>query len=229
MFKNSSLNILFIFLIILPNLLIGQNYFRLKADFSIKQKSAEGIMAFTKGTVYYDQTYQKIVYDIKFPEKEIWLFYDTLMLKIKNDSILFSQLMPIKPNSTIFAAALNNSLSNFGLEKSQFTLNDVEKDEDLVISTWSPNQYLNDFAGNIKLARKHNELIGIVFYNNQNEIVNKQLFKGYLRSSGIAFPAEITDIIYKLAGKELKVTTFKNLVVNEMTNNEIYNLTVPVN
>lgn len=213
----------------LPNFSIGQHYFRMKADFSIKEKFSDGKMALTMGTVYYDRTHKKIVYDVKFPEKESWIISDTVFYKVKDNKLVLKQFIPMLPSATIFESALSNNLDNFGLENSFYKLENVEKDADLVISTWKPDKRLEALMGKILISRKNNQLYGIAFYNNENELLKKQLFKGYLRSSGIAFPAEITDIIYKLAGKELKVTTFKNLVVNEMTNNEIYNLTVPVN
>lgn len=218
-----------IFITVLPNFSIGQHYFRMKADFSIKEKFSDGKMALTMGTVYYDRTHKKIVYDVKFPEKESWIISDTVFYKVKDNKLVLKQFIPMLPSATIFESALSNNLDNFGLENSFYKLENVEKDADLVISTWKPDKRLEALMGKILISRKNNQLYGIAFYNNENELLKKQLFKGYLRSSGIAFPAEITDIIYKLAGKELKVTTFKNLVVNEMTNNEIYNLTVPVN
>jgi len=51
----------------LPNSVIGQHYFRMKADFSIKEKFGDGKMALTMGTIYYDRNYKKLVYDVKFP------------------------------------------------------------------------------------------------------------------------------------------------------------------
>lgn len=223
------LSFLIVFFTVLPNFSIGQHYFRMKADFSIKEKFSDGKMALTMGTVYYDRTHKKIVYDVKFPEKESWIISDTVFYKVKDNKLVLKQFIPMLPSATIFESALSNNLDNFGLENSFYKLENVEKDADLVISTWKPDKRLEAVMGKILISRKNNQLYGIAFYTNENELIKKQIFKGYLRSSGIAFPAEITDIIYKLAGKELKVTTFKNLVVNEMTNNEIYNLTVPVN
>ena len=53
--------------LMLPNSVIGQHYFRMKADFSIKEKFGDGKMALTMGTIYYDRNYKKLVYDVKFP------------------------------------------------------------------------------------------------------------------------------------------------------------------
>ncbi len=215
--------------LVLPNFSIGQHYFRMKADFSIKEKFSDGKMALTMGTVYYDRTHKKIVYDVKFPEKERWVISDTVFYKIKDEKLVLKQFIPMLPSATVFESALSNNLDNFGLEDSFYKLESVEKEDDLVISTWKPDKRFSEVMGKILISRKNNQLYGIAFYTNENVLLKKQIFKGYLKSSGIAFPEEITDIIYKLAGKELKVTTFKNLVVNELTNNEIYNYTLPDN
>jgi hypothetical protein len=199
----------------------------MKADFSIKEKFSDGKMALTMGTVYYDRTHKKLVYDVRFPEKEQWVILDTVFYKIKDDKVVLKQFIPMLPSATIFESALANNLDNFGLENSFYKLQSVEKDADLVISTWLPDKRLSKVMGKIYISRKNNQLYGIAFYTNENELLKKQIFDGYLRSSGIAFPKEITEIIYKLAGKELKVTSFKNLVVNEMKNDAIYNYTVP--
>ncbi|MEX1190250.1 MAG: hypothetical protein WED33_13405 [Bacteroidia bacterium] len=211
----------------MPNSLIGQHYFRMKADFSIKEKFNDGKMALTMGTVYYDRTHKKLVYDVKFPEKEQWVIMDTVFYKIRDKKLIQKQYIPLLPSSTIFESALANNLDNFGLENSFYSLKRVEKDADLVISTWLPEKRLEKVMGKIIISRKNNQLFGIAFYTPEGELVKKQLFNGYLKSQGIAFPAEITDLMYKLAGKETKITSFKNLVVNEMKNDAMYNLVVP--
>jgi hypothetical protein len=129
------LSFLIIFVTVLPNSLIGQHYFRMKADFSIKEKFSDGKMALTMGTVYYDRTHKKLVYDVKFPEKEQWVILDTVFYKIKDDKVVLKQFIPMLPSATIFESALANNLDNFGLENSFYKLQNVEKDADLVIST----------------------------------------------------------------------------------------------
>ena len=130
----------------LPNSLIGQHYFRMKADFSIKEKFSDEKMALTMGTVYYDRTHKKIVYDIKFPEKETWLIMDTVFYKIQDNAIIHRQFIPMLPSSTMFESALANSLDNFGLEKSFYTLEKVEKE----IQTDSTSPRSGDYLTKIK-------------------------------------------------------------------------------
>lgn len=217
----------------LPNLSIGQHRFRMKADFSIKEKTPNGQMSLTMGTVYYDRTYKKLVYQVRFPEKETWVITDTIFHKIVNGKLVGKQFIPMLPSSTIFDYALSNNLGNFGLEKSFYKAGDVKKEGDQVITTWIPDERLKKAMGNVVISRKNNQLYGIAFYSPKNELLKKQLFKGMLKAGGIMFPEEITEIIYPVSaagtqsGKSTKISTFKNLKVNEFGENEVYNFPVP--
>jgi len=212
---------------VLPNLSIGQHYFRMQADISIKEKFTDGKMALTMGTVYYDRTYKKLVYDIKFPAKETWVIVDTMFYKVVDGKLAMKMSIPLLPNSTIYEFALINNLDNFGLEDSFYKLEKVEKENDMVISTWLPDKRMQKALGKILVSRKNNKLHGIAFYSPANELIKKQFFKNYIKASGVAFPAESTELTYKSNGKETKVTTYKNLIVNSIKNDQMYNFPVP--
>ena len=224
--------ILFSILLMLPNLSIGQHRFRMKADFSIKEKHPDGKMSLTMGTVYYDRSAKKLVYQVRFPEKETWVLSDTVFNRIVNGKLVTRQFIPMLPSSTLFDFALSNNLNNFGLENSFYKAKDVKKDADQVITTWVPDERLKKAFGNVVISRKNNLLYGIAFYSPKDELLKKQLFKGYIKASGISFPQEITEIIYKVEAngaksKGTKISTFKNLVVNDPNENNIYNYPVP--
>jgi hypothetical protein len=227
--KNQLFNwyILLITITMLPSLSVGQHYFRMKADFSIKEKFGDGKMALTMGTLYYDKNYKKLVYDVKFPQKETWVIKDTLFYKIVKGELIQQVLLPLMPNTTIFDFALNNNMDNFGLEKSPYKINKIENEQDMVISTWLPDPKMAKALGKIVISKKKAKLFGIAFYTPKNELVKKQLFKGFLTSAGVTFPEEITEILYKQFTKETKLTTFKNLKVNEMKDENFYNFPIP--
>lgn len=211
----------------LPNFLIGQHYFRLQADFTIKEKFTDGKMSLTMGTVYYDRTFKKLVYEVKFPEKETWVVMDTMFYKVAGGKLISKMSVPMLPSSTVYEFALINNLDNFGLENSFYKLEKVEKEADLVISTWLPDARMQKALGKILVSKKNNKLFGVAFYSPSGELIKKQFFKNYIRAAGVAFPAELTELSYKKAGKETKVTTYKNLIVNNMKNEAKYNFSVP--
>lgn len=219
--------LLLIILFVLPNLTIGQHYFRLKADFSTKEKYQDGKMALNIGTVYFDKVMEKLIYQMTFPEKETWVFKDTTFYRFINTTLKAKQMFPFNPTATMFNNILNNSLHNFGLEKSLYKISKVEKDKDLVITTWEPDKKIAHAFGKVITSKKDNKIYGIAFYSPLNELIKKQLFKNYIKVAGLDFPTEVTEIHYLTSGRELKVTTYKNVVINELKNDEIYNYKLP--
>ena len=224
---NACLIIALIYCLMLPGLSIGQHHFRMKADFSIKEKFLDGKLNLTMGTVYYDRTYKKLVYQIKFPEKETWVIVDSVFYQIQNGKLKSKLVIPYLPASTVFEYALISNFDNFGLEKSLYKIGKVEKDGDMVISTWNPDKQFSKALGRILISKKANKLFGIAFYTPANELVKKQFFRGYVKSGSVIFPEEITEIMYKTVGKETKISTFKNLVVNDLKDDSIYNFPIP--
>ncbi len=229
---NKQKQLCFLFLltisIVLPNFLIGQHYFRLRADFSIKEKFSDGKMSLTMGSVLYDRTYKKLVYHVTFPAKEDWVIVDTVFNRIVANKLVNRQFVPMLPSSTIFEFALQNKLDNFGLEQSLYTLSNVERDGTMVITTWLPDKRMQKAFGKVVVSKQGGKVVGIAFYTPKNELIKKQIFKGFLKSNGVEFPSEIVEVLYKLSGKETKISTFKNLRINELKDDALYNLPIPL-
>jgi hypothetical protein len=223
----SQLLCLLIFLSVLPNVLIGQHFFRLKADFSIKEKHADGKMSLTKGTIYYDRSHNKLVYNITFPEKETWVFRDTVYYRIVKGELLQRKFIPMLPAATMFDMALSNKLDNFGLENSLYSLSSVKRDGDLVISTWTPDDRLKKSFGNVAISKKNGKLFAVNIYDVNGVLVKKQNFKSFLQDSGIIFPEEINEVQWINGIKDLRITIFRNLKVNELENDALYNFPIP--
>ncbi|MFN4122106.1 MAG: hypothetical protein ACK4GL_02240 [Flavobacteriales bacterium] len=212
---------------VLPNYLIGQHYFRLKADFSIKEKFYDGKMSLSRGSVYFDKVHDKLVYKISFPEKELWVFKDTTFYRFVDNTLKSKQMVPFNPAATMFSNLLNKSMHNFGLEKSLYKIEKVEKEGDLVITTWKPDQKVSKMFGKVITSKKNNQLYGVAFYTTQNELIKKQFFKEYIKVAGIEFPTDVTEIHYLTQGKDIKQTTYRNIVINDMKDEDIYNFKLP--
>jgi hypothetical protein len=95
-----------------------------------------------------------------------------------------------------------------------------------VITTWLPDKKLEKAFGKVVTSKKDNKIYGIAFYSPTNELIKKQFFKNYIKAAGLDFPTEVTEIHYLTSGRELKVTTYKNVVINELINDEIYNYNI---
>lgn len=210
--------------------MLGQQFFRIKADFSIKENLPTGESILTIGTVYFDKHEKKIVYLMSFPRKAIQILLDTVYYEIENGKIIEKQKAFNLLQFSIFNLALSSKLNNYGLENNGiFTLSNVEKKDSLVISTWSPsNKKVADATGNVLIAQKKKQLNGLVFYNKDRKIVSKQFFDNYSYFNGLAFPGEIVQVNYLLDKEYYKVTTYNNIEVNSLKENEIYNYPIPV-
>ncbi len=179
------------------------------------------------GKVYFDNVHKKIVYDLSFPEKETWVIMDTALYKFEKQQFVEKRPSYGLVETSIFNLTLNGNLTNYGLEKSSFTLSNVEQDEGLLISTWIPPIQFSGSFGKVLMANKNRELTGIIIYNGNEEILSKQFFKDYQNVEGIDFPQEIIQFMYPGGIETYQVTTFKNILIDESNKDNIYNYPVP--
>jgi hypothetical protein len=199
----------------------AQNFYRISGDFSIKSKS-ENASQLIIGKFYYDKNQRKIIHENTFPEFETWVTFDTSLYKIVKNKIVSRQTIPNYTNFSIYHMVLSNQLKNFGLEGSIYTLEKVEKEQGMVISTWTPNPKLKNLYGNVLLSTKDNNLTGIIFYSPEGKIIKKQFFEEYAIYNGLAFPGKLTEISYVNNKEVYQITTYKNIVVNDERENSKY-------
>jgi len=203
----------------------AQQFYRIKTDFSIKQKNADNTTSLTIGTAYYDKLAKKLIYKISFPEKETWVFKDTLLYVFKN-GVFFTKIKSILlPEFSIFHLALNNKLSDYGLKDSQFKIDKVEKEKSMVITTYKPSPKIAKTLGNVLVSTVDTKLNGVIFYTVKGEIASKIFYKEYKSFSGFAFPTKVTQFTYG-KGESLQQTTYKNIVIDQMTEDDVYNYTI---
>jgi hypothetical protein len=218
--KKSPL-ILFLFLILLIPGTFSQNFYRISGEFSIKGK-AENSAQLIMGRFFYDKNERKIIHENIFPEKALWVTSDTNLYKVVNHKIVSRQTIPDLTIFSMYHLILSSQLNNFGLEGSAFLLENVEENDDQVITTWMPPNSMKKAFGKIMISSKEDNLYGIIFFNSEDIIIKKQFFEDYSLNSGLPFPGKITEITYK-NGKEIyQVTTYKNIKVNDKREENLY-------
>jgi len=204
----------------------SQNFFRIKTDFTIKAKNPSGQQQLTVGKIYYDKKAKQIVYEISFPEKEIWVQKDTSLYKVVNSKIVSRQSVPNMIEFTIYHLALNGNLADYGLKNSKFKLKKVEKNKKGVISTWESPAEMKKMVGDVLMMNENQQLTGIVFKNIKGEVISKQFFRNYQKIKGISFPQEIVKENYIKGQKYYEITTFKNTNINDYSGDQ-YNYKLP--
>lgn len=192
----------------------SQNFYRISGDFSIKGKS-DNSAQLVIGKFYYDKNEKKIMHDNSFPEKALWVTADTNLYKVVDHKIVSRQTIPNFTLFSMYNMVLSSQLNNFGLEGSIFTLENVEENDNQVITTWMPPKSMKKYYGKIMISTMDDNLYGIIFFSTEDVILKKQFFEDYSVTNGLPFPGKITEITYKDGKETYQVTTYKNIRVND--------------
>lgn len=220
------IKILFIIQFVVLNV-FSQNFFRFEAEYSIKEKSTFDSPMLNMGKLYFDLNNRTIVYVIKFPENEIVVMNDTSVTKIADNEV--KEVIHVNNfiDFSIFSLILNGQLSYFGLKNTIYTLSDIEKDQGMVITTWLPPEKMKDIKGKMLLSQIDNRLNGMISFDTGESIISKQFFKDYIVVDGLEIPTTVTQFFYTGMEEAIKLTTYKNIKINNLNNEEFYNYNIP--
>ncbi|MBT3244522.1 MAG: hypothetical protein HN352_15345 [Bacteroidetes bacterium] len=209
-----------------PVCLQAQQFFRIRADVSVKTKLSSGDQSLTMGKIYYDRNEKKIIYDLTFPEKNILVTADTITYRIVDNQIIQRSFSPSIVEFSVFHLALSSHLPEFGLKRTQYEISKVAKEGQMVITTWTPPDKLAEDLGNILISVVDRKLYAVVFLSPDGSVKSKQFFEDYIERDGLAFPGKIVEISYSPEGENYQIMSFKNLVVDELENNHMYSFSV---
>lgn len=201
----------------------AQLAYRLKADILTKTRLVDSTFQISKGKIFYDMNTKKIVYDFSFPRKEKVVLFDTIMYQYENEKLQTTSTNYLLPEQSIFHFMLTGNLDNFGLYESNFNATNVEKQKDLVVTTWSPPEQLKPLLSKIEIATKKKQIYGITMFNSDEQIINRQILKNYQLINGLNIPTEILLATYLTQGTIYQIITLSNVVINEKGNDQIYN------
>ena len=205
----------------------AQDLTRIQAEFSIKEKGTDGTASLTLGTVYYDKVLKKAVYRVRFPEPEVIVIQGANMYRVAEGKPTEHALAGELAEHSVFHLALSGHLPHFGLKGSAYTMSDMERDEDMVITTWEPPATKGAERGSVVLSQVDKRLHGLVSYKPGNkELAGKQLFRKYTAVGSVQFPTEVLQILYFDQGERTKLTTYKNIELNG-TDDSWYDYAVP--
>jgi hypothetical protein len=200
----------------------AQGYNRIRADFSVKVRTATGGQSLTMGQVFYDRNIKQLIYYITFPEKETWITTDTVIYQMRDGKLISKTATFSLAEFTVFHLALNSHLQDFGLKNTRYVALEVGRDKDLVITTWAPPEKARERLGNILVSVKNKQLFGVIFQDPAGTVIRKQFFEDYHLTGGLAFPGKITEINISNGIESYQVTSYKNIVVDEMENDNRY-------
>lgn len=224
--KLSTCIVLIAFMLAGFSSLQAQHYYRIECDISIKNKVAGEDGMLVLGRAYYDKVAGKVVFDIRFPEKEVWVIEDTLVSVHKDGETRQTRGMEQYTQATIFHLILEGDLNNFGLHGTMYAMDKVRRDEEMVITTWVPRQG-NQALGKIHTSTIDGALHGVVFENALGKVIGRQLFRDYLTIRGLQVPTEIIQVFYGEEAEEYQVYSLSNIRINHEGNEDLYNFRGP--
>lgn len=216
---------IFVSLLILScsQIMVGQEYYRINADFTVKIKQDDGRKSLTKGVVYYDKNIKELIYRVSFPQPEIWVVADTSIFKFKGDTLYERISIPSVNEFTVFHLSLNSGMSDFGLKKSMFKASKVEKKNDFVLTYWKIPDQVETSIDHVVVAKKENRLESVVMVGDESEILSRQFYRDYLKIGAFEFPQQIVQIVPGEDGKQnYQVTDFSNIMINDMDHEELF-------
>lgn len=214
--------LLTIFAILSFNFAFSQQFHRFSAEYTIKYNDKAGNPLMRMGKIFYDKNEKQIVIKNGFPVKEYIIHKDTSIYYIRVGNIVkhIGIIAPVE--FSIFHLALNNELSNFGLDKAGYTIGAVKKEKGLVMTSWIPSKKHQQKLGEILISTKEKKLFGVIFMDLKGKMLSKHLFHKYVKINGFEFPSEIARINYIGNSEQYELTTYRKIKVNETGNDNFY-------
>lgn len=195
---------------------------RIEAEYSIKEISPNGQNSLIVGKVFYDQRQQTLVHKQSFPANTLLAFRDSSVFVIQKDSIKQTKASAMAIQFSIYNLILNNEISDFGLEKMGFEMMEVDEQEGKIVSKWKHSVAA---SGYIAITQENGKVDGVIFYEKSGKPLVKQYFREYQKVGKVYFPSKIMEIIYTPSGENKKITTHRNIKVDDFTDEaEYYNL-----
>jgi hypothetical protein len=207
---------------VFTNIVFSQINHRIEAEISIKEITNAGEQSLMMGKVFYDKNIREIVYEISFPKQNRFAITDNGILPNQTDSIDLTGKTKQLVDFSVVNLFLNQELGYFGLENTPFTMLSVEREGDMVISEWQLPEEMGQNMGKMLISQKNKQLFGLVTLGPDDVLVSKQFFSEYIDVNGYMFPSKIIQINYSLLGESKKITTFRNIKLNNYANENSY-------
>lgn len=207
---------------------LAQPHYRIQASFSLKEVKSDGSQNLSMGQVFYDMHHGKVVFDIYYPSPHQIVLTNTHVYIIHQGEVTSSSVAPNMLSFSIFNLALQGSLPYYGLQDTPFELEDIERVDSMVISTWRMPKQLIKGSSKLLLSQVERRLQGLVTFDENETLLSRQLFENYTTIDGIAFPRRVVQFLYHDGGKDQRITTYSNIVINNTSSHEdMYRYSIP--
>ena len=201
----------------------SQFAYRINADILTKTRLPDSTFQISKGKIYYDQNFQKIIFDFTFPQRERVVLFDTVMCRYKDGNLISRSKSFLIPKQSYFNFILSGNISNYGFDNSNFEATSIKKEKGMVITTWSPPDYAKKYLSKVLVATRNKQLYSVTIFGSDDEVLNRQILKKYQMVHGMDIPHEILVATYLKSGTMYQIITLNHVVLNEQGNDQLYN------
>ena len=213
---------LFSLIFLFPLFHISQKAFsRIESEITIKE--IDSTSRITTGKMFYDKNLGAMYYSIKFPSNEVVVYTDSIIYRLVDAKVVekYESTNGLKFN--IFNLILNSQMEYYGLNTSSYELIKNKKDKDQIITTWEPKFKNKKYrSGKIIMSQKNKLIFGLVSFHPDGSVISKQFFEDYTNVDGLMIPSKITQIAFINDKSEYKITTYKNIKVNNFDDQKNY-------
>jgi len=212
----------FIHIVLGPLIFMSQkSYSRIEAEVTIKE--IDSTSRITTGKMFYDKNLRAMYYSIMYPTREVVVYTDSMIYRLNNDKVVENHKSATGLKFNIFNLVLNSQMEYYGLNSSSYELVNTKNDQDQIITTWKPKFKNKKYiSGKIVMSQKNKLIFGLVSFHPDGSIISKQFFEDYTNVDGLMIPSKITQIAFINDKSEYKITTYKNIKVNNFDDQKNY-------
>lgn len=204
-----------------PFLGISQSKQRISAIYSIKEIDTLGQNKISMGELFFSNSSRMLRFEQKFPDCRSYILQDTILQINKQDSKQRISLTKGLIDYNVYNLILSGSLQDFGLSKSGYVLSKVREEEGQIIMEYTPPKALTTVS-KIELVKKEGKLEGFIVYNEKGALLSQTFFREYIVKDGVLIPMKIVQFVHYGNKQSKKITTLKDVKINETTRIHLY-------
>ncbi len=185
------------------------------------------------GEMYYDILNKKITTRIIKPIENITVVDLAGEMKIydpKENTIIYSSSQVNSIESSYFHHFFNSEMSDMGLQKTGFLIQNTRVEDGLLVTTWVPKPESSTPIKSIDLAHQKSRIMYMGILSRRNKFLGKIFFSKYNNVGQFSIPYSITEFGYTEKGDStVTKKIYSNARINELVNTKYLNFQVPSN
>lgn len=196
-------------------------HFRFTAGYTIKEIDTAGVEKISIGEVFLDKNQKNLFFYQEFPGKKQTKLRDTILSTYQSDTLAATLAIKGFYDMAIYNTILSSKLSDFGLRERGYVVNKVFEDAGKVIARYEPKD--STTFGNVELVTNSNYQLELVLvYLPDGGLVSKTFLSDYVIKKGLFVPRKIYQLAYVNKKVVKKITTLRNIKIDEEGNTHKY-------